>query len=117
MSPIRRMWHGTKWGRLLIVGPYIAVVLTSAGVTWRLHDQQVRSCHQRRDDRTVLRALVVKAYSTSTPTFDLTNVPGFSDLDNPTRQYLTNLSVAINSSSNRDQTEKAVINIIPPITC
>lgn len=116
MSPIRRMWHGTKWGRLLIIGPYIAVVLTASGVTWRLHDNQIHSCHQRRDDRTVLRALVTQAYTSNSGQLDLTRIAGFDDLDPATKSYLANLSHAI-STGGDSNAKKAALDLIPPITC
>jgi hypothetical protein len=104
---------------LLIVVPYVLIVLTASFSSWQLHQRQVDACHERREDRTVLRALVVQAYSGTVNPLDLTKVAGFGDLDDATQQYLSNLSAAINAggTGGRDQAKQQALDTIPPITC
>lgn len=108
----------SRWSKLLIIGPYVLVVLLASFGALRFQQQQTEECHHTRDSRTALRALVVRAYSSSTSSgLDLTKVSGFAELDAATQHYLTNLSTAINTNGNRDQAEQAALDTIPPITC
>jgi len=107
----------TRWSKLLIIGPYVLLVFLASFGAWRFQQQQTVECHHNRDNRTALRALVVKAYSSTTPALDLTSVEGFDKLDPATQHYLSNLSVAITSNGNREQAKDAALDTIPPITC
>ncbi len=115
MSP----WRQWRRGWLLIVVPYLLIitVATLAGIQYQ-HSIDV-GCRRQRDDRTALRALVVKAYTPqSSSTLDLSKIAGFDELDPATQRYLENLSTALNSSGGTvAQREQAALDIIPPINC
>lgn len=108
-------WQRRGW--LLIVVPYLLIVAvaTWAGVQYQ-HSLDI-GCHRQRDDRTALRALVVKAYQPSSPGLDLATIQGFDELDPATQSYLRNLSAAINAGGNTANREQDALATIPPITC
>lgn len=52
-------------------------------------DDNFKQCESSNDARTILRNIII--LSGESQTFDLTRVPGFSDLDAPTQKFFENL--------------------------
>lgn len=102
-TPVHRRW----WQIRVPLGPlviaYLLIVAVAAGGLELVTNQQeefrqevIRRDHERcldtRDARQVLRDLV--KLSDRSAGFDLTKVPGFEQLDEPTRQFFANLAAA-----------------------
>ncbi len=107
-----------KWlKRHAVAIPFVLIVVASSFGFLGIQHAQDRACHQARDGRVALRALVVQAYSGNGGTLDLTKVEGFDQLDTATQFYMRNLSAASRSPGNLDAARQAALDKIPPISC
>lgn len=111
-----------RWkSRLLIVGPYLLIVAAMFGGFRQLETERHQDCLNQRDNRTVLREVVIEATNTTGTggSFDLTRIPGFVDLDEPTQTYFRNLSAALSQAPPGDQRSlrDRLLPLVPPIEC
>lgn len=104
---VTRIWKG------LIV---LIVVLGSVGF-YTLEHQAHQHCVERRDDRTVVRELVMLTGTSGSPNFAA--VPGFDQLDAPTQTYLRDLATALQQVSPGDEQSfrSRALVLLPPIDC
>lgn len=118
----------SRWGILLLVGPYVAVVavasLSLAQYTSEkdarvsaVEAQQHADCLQAADGRRVLRTVVEEATAPGRPV-NLTAIPGFEQLDPTMQTYLQNLASALAA---RDPDEAPLrdrlLALIPELDC
>lgn len=98
--------HPSFWAYILIVGVF----------EFGQHSREVDQCHSSRDGRTVLRTVIEKSF-TDNGTGDLTQVPGFADLDAPTQTYFRNLVVLSQQNGGSAGLKQALLDKVPIPSC
>lgn len=116
---IERRWNLVRRQRWMLIGPYLLVVATAFGGFVQLEHDRDRACHQRANDRTVLTQIVDIATTPSGGPVDLSKIPGFDTLDEPTQTYLRNLSAVLTAANPADAKplHDRLIELLPPIHC
>lgn len=104
-----------------MLGPYALIITMTAFGFHQLEGERHQDCLNQRDNRTVLREVVIEATSTNNggPGFDLTRIPGFADLDEPSQTYFRNLSAALSQAPPGDQRSlrDRLLPLVPPLNC
>lgn len=103
----------------LIVGPYLLVVLVAFGGAVRFEQTDHSACVERRDLIAAVRQVVDIATTPSGGPVDLSKITGFDRLDEPTQNYLRNLSMQLTKANpaGEPSLHDRLLVLIPPITC
>lgn len=103
----------------LVAFDLIVSILSIAALVGVYRVQAVECAHSK-DNRTVLRTVVDVATTPSAGgAVDLTKIDGFSDLDEPTQTYLTNLSAGLSRTNTpgSQSLHDRLLAQLPPVDC
>lgn len=118
MTALRWTWDHVKNWRLTVAYLILAVAVSLGymRLEGERHAREHQACLNQQDGRTVLRAVITRAYSGQS--LDLTNVPGFADLDPATQAFFSNIAVLSRASAESGTSDKdELLALVPVPTC
>lgn len=116
----KTMSRGCKFLHWFALHTFVSLVvlfgtILAAASETVLHDRDAL-CASQSAGRMAFRNVIVLA--TSQPSYDLTQVPGYADLDKPTKKWISSLQAIQTSSSAPAQAlQSQLLAQVPPITC